>query len=188
MSLKHKILSFFTLVLTVAAFSTAVSAQDSTNTDRNPAARQERHHQNKGDRQFGKPGKFGREGHGGRRGGKMMMRGLHQLNLTEAQKTQIRSLMESNRTVNESAMQEMRQLAMKKRGGATLTDSEQARFTALKEQLKASGEQTHNSVLAILTAEQRAQLEQMKAERKQKMEQRKQMRQNRQNSTKPLDN
>jgi Spy/CpxP family protein refolding chaperone len=51
--------------------------------------------------------------------------------------------------------------------------------------LKAAGEQMRNSVLAVLTAEQRAQLDQMKEEMKQKIMERRQNRMNRQNQTAP---
>ncbi len=70
---------------------------------------------------------------------------------------------------------------MKKRDGI-ITAEEKARMKQLKTQLKASGEQTHSSISALLTAEQRTQLVQMKEQGKKKMEERRQMRQNRQSS------
>ena len=110
-----------------------------------------------------------------------MMREFSRLNLTDAQKAQIKSLNESNRAANQGTFQEMRGLMMKKRDGS-ITADEQTRLETLRSQSKASAEQTHNTILALLTAEQRVQLDQMKAERKQKMEERKQkMQERRQN-------
>ena len=165
MSFKQKFISAVTFVFAIAAFTTFVSAQD-TNIQQDSTTRQE-----KREHKFGKEGK-----RGGHRGG-MMMRGFRELNLTDAQKEQIKSLMETNRAAHQGTHEEMRGLMMKKRDGV-ITAEEQARFDQLKAQMKATAEQTHNSILAILTPEQRTQLEQQKAQMKQRHEERRKLRQN----------
>jgi Spy/CpxP family protein refolding chaperone len=85
------------------------------------------------------------------------------------------------KTSTQTQREELRSLAMKRRDGI-ITADEQARAKEIRTQLKASGEQMRNSVLAILTPEQKAQLNQMKEERKtRKLE----LRQNRQNKQLP---
>lgn len=167
MTFKQKFISAVTFVFAIIAFTTFVSAQDTATQPQDSTTKQE-----KRDHKFGKEGK-----RGGHRGGDMMMRGLHQLNLTEAQKEQLKGIMESNRTANQGTHEEMRGLMMKKRDGI-ITAEEQTRFEELKNQMKASAKQTHDSILAILTPEQLAQLEQMKEQMKQKFEERRKLRQN----------
>lgn len=171
MSLKQKLISTVTLVFAVAAFTTFASAQNTTTQTPNSTDKQQKNVRGEfGKREGGR--RFGKEGHG--RSDEMGMREFSQLNLTDAQKTQIKSLTEANRAANQGTYQELRGLMMKKRDGS-ITADEQTRLETLKTQMKASAEQTNNSILALLTAEQRVQLDQMKAERKQKMEERRQM-------------
>ena len=172
MSLKRNFISTVTLAFAIAAFTTFASAQNTTTQPQDSADKQQRNERG----EFGKRGggrRFGREGHG-RGGDKMMMREFSRLNLTDAQKAQIKSLTEASRAANQGTFQELRGLMMKKRDGS-ITADEQARLETLREQSKMSAEQTNSSIMSLLTAEQRAQLDQMKAERKQKMEERKQM-------------
>ena len=117
-------------------------------------------------REFGRGGKeFGRGGPQGRgRHGKHgMMRALHQLNLTDAQKEQLRGLRQQAAPQSEEA----RQLLQQKRAGA-LDAAGQARLEQLRKEFKANQEARRNQLLAILTPEQKAQLEQMKAQRKER--------------------
>ncbi|MCA1622688.1 MAG: Spy/CpxP family protein refolding chaperone [Acidobacteria bacterium] len=177
MSLKHKFFSGLTLAFAFVAFTTFVAAQDSNTNQPDSMQKQERRER----RGFGKRGEFGKEGkRGGRHGGdKMLMRGVSSLNLTDSQKEQTRTIFENFNTSTKTQRDEMRALAMKRRDGI-ITAEETARFKELRTQLKTSGEQMHNSILAILTPEQRTKLDQIKEDRKQKMEERRQMRQNRQ--------
>lgn len=167
MSFKHKLFSIFTLAFAFVAFGTFVSAQDTTEKSTDGVQKQ---------RKFEGRG-YGRGMRGGKRGDKSMIRGLERLNLTDAQKQQIKTLFDVEKATTQTQREEMRALFMKKRNGETLTETEQARMGELKQQLKANAEQTRNSVLAILTAEQRQQLEQIKEERRQRREQRRQNRQ-----------
>ncbi|MDQ3179463.1 MAG: Spy/CpxP family protein refolding chaperone [Acidobacteriota bacterium] len=169
MSFKQKFISAVTFVFAIVAFTTFVSAQDKKPTEQQDSTTKQEKRDRRG---FGKEGK-----RGGHRGGKMMMHGLRELNLTDAQKEQLKGIMESNRTANQATHEEMRGLMMKKRDGI-ITAEEQTRFDQVKAQMKASAEQTHNSILAILTPEQRTQLEQQKEQMKQKREEHRKMRQN----------
>lgn len=184
MSLKQKFISAVTFVFAIFALTTFAAAQDNgVNSQNSSDKREKREH-----RKFGenRRGGFEKEMRG-EHGEKMMTRGLEKLNLTDAQKAQVRQIVESSRAASQSAFEQLRALRMKKRDGS-ITAEEQTRLDALKTQLKASAEQTQNSILAILTAEQRAQLEQIKAERKQKMRERREMRENRQSESAPQNN
>ncbi len=179
MSLKKKFISTVALTFAVGAFTTFTAAQETPAPDTlNPKAeRMER-------------GGRGKGMHGGRHGGgdRMMMRSLEQLNLTDAQKEQTRTIFENHRTQNQPQMEEMRGLAMKKRDGV-ITEQEQTRLKELKTQMKASGDQLRDSITAILTPEQRAQLDKMKEERRDKMKERRMNRQNQNTpSVPPTDN
>jgi Spy/CpxP family protein refolding chaperone len=177
MSFKRKLISAVTSAFAVAAFSTFAAAQDTNTTkEDNSMQKQEMRERRGGKRGFGGKGMRGGK-HGG--GDKMMLRGLGRLNLTDAQKEQIRGISENFKTSTQTQREELRALGMKKRDGI-ITADEQARAKEIRTQLKASGEQMRNSVLAILTAEQKTQLDQMKQEMKTRKSERRQNRQNKQ--------
>ncbi|MBA3335357.1 MAG: Spy/CpxP family protein refolding chaperone [Acidobacteria bacterium] len=182
MSFKHKLISAFTLTLAIVSFSTFAAAQDTNVKPEDSMQKQERRER----RGFGKRGGgFGkRDGMAGeKRGGdKAMMRGLRGLNLTDAQKEQTRGIYEKHKTSTQTQREEMRGLAMKKRDGI-ITTEEKARMKDLKAQMRISSEQVNKEVLAVLTSEQRVQLDQMKDEMRKKREKR---RQNRQAPTAPV--
>ena len=168
-----------TLALAITGFTTFVSAQETPKQEDSMQKQERRERKGFGGKRDGS-GKGMRGGkHGG--GDRMLMRSLGRLNLTDAQKAQTRSVLENFKNTTQTQREEMRGLAMKKRDGI-ITADEQNRLKEIKTQMRASGEQMHTSVLAILTAEQRTQLDQMKEEMKQKMQER---RQNRQNRTAP---
>jgi Spy/CpxP family protein refolding chaperone len=159
MSLKTRFFSFVSAAIAIAAFATFSFAQDSTATtpapDAQKAEKGARHGWNKG-------------GHRGMRG-MHMMRLFHDLNLTEAQKTQIHSIMEANKP-DQATMDELKTLGKAKHDG-TITADQQSRLTALREQSKVKMQNVHQQMMGVLTAEQKAQLEAKKAERKQRREQ-----------------
>ncbi|MDQ2746995.1 MAG: Spy/CpxP family protein refolding chaperone [Acidobacteriota bacterium] len=174
MSLKNKFISTAALAFAVAAFGTFASAQNSTqNSDSTTRPeRGERSERGKGDGMRG-------GNHGGGGGDRMMMRSLEKLDLTDAQKAQVKTIFENNHTKNQPQMEEMRDLGMKKRDGV-LTAEEETRFKDLRGQMKASGDQTRDSITAILTPQQRAQFDKMRDEMREQMKER---RQNRRNQT-----
>ena len=174
MSFGRKIISAITLAFAMVTLTTFVAAQD---TDRQT-------------RKIEKQGKFERKGFGerGMRGGKrggFSMREFSRLNLTDPQKEQIRSLTETSRAANEPLHQEMRGIIEKRRGGGELTETDRARLTEIRTQMKQSADQTRNTVMALLTVEQRAQLEQFKQERQKRRDERRQQWQNRRNQQTP---
>ena len=176
MSFKRKLVSAATSALAVVAFTTFVSAQDTnTNKENDSMQRQEMRERGRGGKRGGKRMRGGKHG-----GDKHLMRSLERLNLSDAQKTQVRTISENFKTSTQTQREELRNLGMKKRDGI-ITADEQARFKEVRTQLKTSGEQMRISVLAVLTAEQKTQLEQMKEE----MKKRKEEHQNRRNQAIP---
>lgn len=160
-----------TVAVAVFAFSTVTFAQDEKATT--PAPEKE-----KAEKRFKGEGR-GLRGHkafGHRHGG--MMRMLHGLNLTEVQKTQIQSIMDASKP-DQTVREEMRAIFEAKRSG-TITAEQQARMDAFKEQAKAKKQAVREQIEAVLTPEQKAQLEQRKQEMKQRMEERRQQRELRQ--------
>ncbi len=157
--------------MAVVAFSTFTLAQD--NKAATPAPDKEKAEKHfKGEGSGHGKGHGEGKGFGHKHGG--MMRMMHMLNLTEAQKTQMHSILEANKP-DQATRDEMRNLFDAKRSG-TLTADQQARFDTLKEQGKAKANAVHEQILNVLTAEQRTQLEQKKAEMKQRKEERRQQR------------
>jgi protein CpxP len=160
MTIKNKILTVTTLALGLAMFSTAAVAQDN---------KAEKGEKNKAEKVFKGDG-WGKRGMGrgfGPRGmmrahrGMMMMRGL---DLTDAQKIQIKAIREANRP-DPAVMMEMHELRKAKFEG-TITPAQETRLNALRDQQIAKQRSVRDQINSILTAEQKAKIE----ERKQKME------------------
>ena len=93
-----------------------------------------------------------------------MHRGLRQLNLTEQQRQQMRSLAQSQSQSTQALRQELRQLAQKRRAG-NLTDAETARMKELRQQMMQSRQAAHSQMQGLLTPEQKAKLDEMKMRR-----------------------
>ncbi len=174
MSLKSKFFSILTVAISVVAFSTFTIAQDDKTVTTTPD-KAEKPMKGEG-HGFGKR-KFGGEGFRGMHGrrGHGMMRMLHDINLTDAQKEQIHAIMQANKP-DQTTMDEVRTLAMAKDDG-TITTEQQARLTALKTQAREKAKSVHEQIMGLLTAEQKAQIETRKTEMKQRMEERKLKRQ-----------
>ena len=95
-----------------------------------------------------------------RRGMRRIGRGVHQLNLTDQQQQQMRSIAQSQAQSTQTQRQELRQLAQKRRTG-TLTDAELARAKELRQQVMQSRQGVRTQMLAVLTPEQKAKLDEM---------------------------
>lgn len=104
--------------------------------------------------------------------------GFGGLNLTEAQQTQFRQIMEANRAATESQRQETRQILSQKRAGNALSAQQEARLKELSAQIRTSHEKLQSELSAILTPEQRQQIEARREEMRKRKEDRRQMRQN----------
>src|SRR5215207_7203376 len=155
-----KFLTFAGLTLALAASLPAVSAQEQ---QQQPSPRDGQGAGQQEHRPFGRRGGRRHGPEGGRRG--FGMRALSRLNLTDAQQTQIRSIHEAARQRTGAQRDELRQLFETRRGGGQLTSEQQARAEQLQTELRAAHEGVNQQVLAVLTAEQRTQLEQWKQER-----------------------
>ena len=119
------------------------------------------------------PERMGRaEGRGFRRGpgaggfGPAMLR---ELNLTDDQKQQVRTILQQSFAGSKTAREELRQLGEKRRQG-TLTTEEEARARTVHEQLRASMKDTETKIASVLTVEQKAKVEELRKERKAKHE------------------
>lgn len=157
MSFKRKLISTVGLALAVGTFSTFVAAQDNSTTTTQTAP-------SKKERKFDGMRGEGKRMRGGKHGDRMMMGALHRLNLTDAQKAQIKTIFETNKP-NQAQFDSVRGLMDKKRSGTALTADEQATLDSFRAQRQANAKQTHDAILAVLTDEQRTQLEQLKQQK-----------------------
>lgn len=177
MSIKRKLIAAITFAFAVVLFTAVVPAQD-PNTDNKNVQKRERREMRDGrcDRCQG----MGRNFRGGRRSG--LMRELRWAGLTEAQKVQVKTIMDARRASMQGSREEIKPILQAKRDG-TITAEQQERLNAFKARMKEDAKQTREQVLAILTPEQKAAIEQKKAEMKQKREQFRQMRENKKPQT-----
>jgi Spy/CpxP family protein refolding chaperone len=117
-------------------------------------------------------GRFERRGRGDRRIGRFEHRferhAFKQLNLTDAQRQQMRAIRERYQQSFQTQRQELRQLAEVRRGGGTWTPEQEARAKELRAQLRANGEKLHAEILGTLTPEQQTQLKQQREQFKQR--------------------
>ena len=165
MALRSKFLSALGLLAALALFSLAAMAQDTTTpaTPGTPAPGAKGQH-----RGFGGP--EGRRGPGGPDG--MMMGELRDINLTDAQKQQIHTIMENNKP-DQAQMEQMRTLMDAKRNG-TLTADQEAQLKTFHQERMAKGKQIHDQIMGVLTPDQIQQIEQHNKEMKEHWEQKQQ--------------
>ena len=160
MSFRSRFFSLLTLAIAVAALSTFTFAQDDNAATPAPA-REKAEKWARGGGHKGGHGEFG--GHHGMRG-QGMMRMMQELNLTDAQKTQIHSILEANRP-DRANFEAIRPLMEAKRNG-TITADQQAQLEQFRNASREKARGVHEQIMNVLTAEQKAQIEQKKAERK----------------------
>ena len=170
MSLKFKLISSLTVAGAIAAFAGASVAQDATNTTPQPTDKPG-HHRGEGEGRRGPGGRDGMRGRQGMFGGGMMMKGV---DLTDAQKAQLKQIREANKP-NQADFEQMRSLMQAKHNG-TLTADQQAQLKAFRESRKAKGESIRQQIDAVFTPEQKAQIDKNKAEMKAHREEFKQKR------------
>ena len=174
MSFKRKLIAAATSALAAVAFTTFVSAQDTTPNTENDSMQKQEMRQRRG----------GKRGEKGMRGGRHLTRSLEKLNLSDAQRTQVKTIADNFKTSTQTQREELRSLGMKKRDGI-ITADEETRFKEIKTQMKTSGGQMRDSILAVLTAEQKTQFDHMKEEMKKRREEFRQNRKSRKNQTTP---
>ena len=102
----------------------------------------------------------GQAGQAARRRLPPIFRALRQLNLTDAQKQQARAIVQSNMQSTRTQRQEMRQLTRQWRQG-TLTPEGLARAKELRKLVQDANKGVRTQLVAILTPEQKAKLEEM---------------------------
>jgi Spy/CpxP family protein refolding chaperone len=189
MSLKSKLSSVFTLAFAIAAFGVVISAQETTPAPKDDTQKIERRGMGRhgGERGF-------RGEHRGGRGMRGGMFGLRGIELTDAQKEQIRQIHEANKP-NEALMAELKSIHEARKEGTALTDAQKERIKSIRSEMKTKRESVHQQVLAILTPEQRQQIETRKAEMEKRREEmklrRQELRQKRDDAkpaVKPTDN
>ena len=184
MSLKSKFSSAITLGFAVAALAVVGSAQDSTKVQDDSGQKIERKHGRGGHRGMGR-GKGDGHGARGMRGGF----GLRGIELTDAQKDQIRQIHEANKP-NESLRAEFKAMREARRNGEQVTPEQREKFKAFRQEMRSKHEAVRAQILAILTPDQRQQLEARKAEREKRREEFRENRRERKglrNTAKPTD-
>ena len=164
MSFKNKFISILTVAFAMVALATVSMAQDDKTTT--PAPDKVAKPKMGEDRGDGR-GKF--EGHGrpekmGMRGGPMG--GFHNLNLTDTQKEQIKTIRESNRP-NQATIDQMKAFRESHKADTPPTDEQKAQMKAFREQSRAKAKLVHEQMLNVLTADQKAQFEKGRTEMKQ---------------------
>lgn len=166
MKLRSKLVSLAAGAVLVTGFAGAAAAQTTDDGGKKEGQRYERRGGKDG---FGK-GMRGKGGMRGMRGG--AMRGLRGIDLTDAQKEQIRGIMQANRP-DESVREEMRTIMQARRDG-TITEDQKQRAEQLRAQARQRAELVKTQVEAVLTPEQKQQIEQNRLERQQRMQERRQ--------------
>ena len=117
--------------------------------------------------------KGGRHGHFGHRGGGFGMMGFRQLDLTDAQKAQLKQIHESHRQATASLREQIRakrqEIHAASQNGTVneaLAAQKLAEIAPLEAKLMADRAQIRQESLAVLTAEQKAKLDQMREQAK----------------------
>src|SRR5215212_7031617 len=155
---RFKMLAIATLSAIALAASIAVAQTVNTNQDNGQGSRSER----RGRRGDHKGHGFGRMGEG---------RLFAQLNLTEDQKAKIKQIHESfaekNKPLREQLQAKRQELRQASEGGTfneALATQKLTEMASLEAKLMGERAKVHQETLSVLTAEQKAQLEQAKAQ------------------------
>lgn len=103
--------------------------------------------------------------------GDMMHKGMEKLNLTQNQKDRIKALRESFKSASQSAIDELKSLREQMRSKMQSGDKEGAKaihekIKSKRDALKPAREKLQQDILAVLTPEQRDQLQKMRDEAK----------------------
>jgi protein CpxP len=153
MSLRRKLTGASLMLGLVFTFSAAAFAQQPGTSSPQDNGQQRRE-------QWGGRHGMGKRGPGG------IGRLASQLNLTDAQRQQLRAIEERFDASTKAQREEMRRLHESTQGEPSADT--QARFQALRAELGQARKAQHQEMLNVLTAEQRTQLEQMVKERKER--------------------
>jgi Spy/CpxP family protein refolding chaperone len=122
------------------------------------------------ERRMGREGRLGRRGGGGPfdegrgDGARIERRELKRLNLTDAQRQQMREIESRYAQSFRAQREELRKLQEVRRGGGTLTPEQQESARRMREELRASAERMRGEVQNLLTPEQREQMRKQREE------------------------
>ena len=152
---RTSLIAGLTALLSIAAFAQTPTPQDGENGEGRGG-----HRGRMGERRVGRGE---RRGEGGGRG-MMERRALGRLNLSDAQRNQIRQIEARYAESLHAERLEIRRLIELRRQGATVTPEQRQRMQQLRGQLRDSAEKMHAEFLALLTPEQRDQLKRMREE------------------------
>ena len=141
-------------ILALGVFAGAALAQDTTPTTPNQDNTQK---QGKFERR-GEAGRRGEGFRGGHRGPEGMLREFHDLNLTDAQKAQIKTILDANKP-DQATIDQMKSLREARENGTELTADQKAQLKAAREAQRTKMESIHQQILAVLTPEQKQQLD-----------------------------
>lgn len=169
MFLRKSIISVLGLSLILASVAGAQEAQpqSSTTPDARMKARSER---------------LARRGEQGKRRAGMRHRGgigrhlMRELNLTDEQRQQARAIMQRRLAGTKTQREELFSLREKRIAG-TFTADDEARAKALRQEMRAAMQGSRAEMEGLLTAEQKAKLEQLEQDRKSRIEERRNRRQ-----------
>jgi Spy/CpxP family protein refolding chaperone len=148
----------------------ALAQQPSVTNPQDNGQRQER-----GERRRGGDGPHGM----GKRGGGGMQRLMSQLNLTDAQRRQIRAIQDRFEASTKVQREELRRLRESTQGEPSA--DARSRFQILREEISQAMKSQHQEILNVLTSEQRARLEELIKERQARHEERRGRRMDQQN-------
>lgn len=176
MSFRTKLFSGITMGAAFAMFAVASSAQDTTETKPEATQKTEKRWGKRGDG-LGKGMHGGKFGQRGMRGGV----GLRGIELTDAQKEQIKAIHEANKPSAELQAQHREQMKAfrEARKAGTLTEEQKTQMKAFRDERITKMQAVRAQIEAILTPEQKAELETKRLERQQRMEERRELRQQR---------
>lgn len=170
-------------ILALGVFAGAAFAQDTTTTPKQDNTQKQD--------KFERRGGFGKRGGGGFRGGMRgghegMLRMFRDLNLTDDQKAQIKTILDSNKP-DQAQMDQMKAIREARKNGTQLTDDQKAQLKANREAQRTKMESVHQQILAVLTPEQKAQLDAKHQEMQQRRQNRQLRRQGAPGTDKPAD-
>jgi len=158
---KMKVYSVAILMLALGVFAGAAFGQDAPTTPKQDNVQKGEKFERRG--QFGRHG--GAEGFRGGPGRPMgMLRGIE---LTDAQKEQIRTILESNKP-DQAAMEQMKAIHEARKNGTELTAEQKAQLQATRDAQRVKMESVHQQIMNVLTPEQKQQLEQRRKEREER--------------------
>jgi hypothetical protein len=155
MSIRNKLTEVALSLALLATFGIVANSQDATTTEKAAP--------------HSKAGGMRRGGRGHH--GMPMLRFIHNLNLSDAQKDQARVILQRFKTSIEPQRQALRELHSQVQEG-TVSDEVREKAKSLRGEIRASMTSTHDELLTILTAEQLAQYDKMKTDMKARQEER----------------